>query len=237
MIAEKLGKAFRMIQSDVVRWIISRAYIKGRGLEIGGLHHPLPLSGKASVRYVDRLSVDELRKQYPELNGKPLVPVDIIDNGETLSSQADKTQDFVIANHFLEHTENPILAVINMLRVLKPGGILYAAIPDKRFTFDRDRPITSLDHLIKDYKNGPSWSNRAHYEEFQRSMSNIEDEAEFAIRTDALMKMNYSIHFHVWTQKQMFELFAYVSDIVAGDFEYQLVIKNLDEVIFVIRRK
>ena len=42
-----------------------------------------------SVRYVDRMEVADLQKHYPELAGQELVDVDIVDDGETLLSQAD----------------------------------------------------------------------------------------------------------------------------------------------------
>ena len=122
------------------RIAVAKKFITGAGIEIGALHSPLPLPPDAKARYVDRMAVPDLRRQYPELNALNLVDIDIIDDGERLDSIRDATQDFVIANHFIEHCQNPLLALRNMLRVLKPGGILYLAIPDKRFTFDADNP-------------------------------------------------------------------------------------------------
>ena len=73
----------------------------------------------------------------------------MIDDGETLATVPDSPRDFVIANHFIEHTEDPIAhAAATTLRVLRPGGVLYMAVPDKRFTFDVDRPVTPLEHLV-----------------------------------------------------------------------------------------
>ena len=39
-------------------------------------------------------------------------------------------------------------------RVLKPGGIVYAVVPDKRYTWDRERPDTPMEHMIEDFRNG-----------------------------------------------------------------------------------
>ena len=116
-------------------------------MEVGALHQPLPVPDRAHVAYVDRLPLNELRRHYPELDGYDLVEPDILDDGESLGSLADGSQDFVIANHFIEHTQDPLGTIANHLRVLRPGGILYMAVPDKRFTFDRDRPPTTIDHL------------------------------------------------------------------------------------------
>ena len=120
--------------------------LQGQGIEIGALHHPLVVPKDVKVLYVDRMSVADLRKQYPELNDLPLIEADILANGEDLETIADNTQDFVIANHFIEHCQDTIGTIENMLRVLKPGGILYSAIPDKRGSFDIDRDVTSIEH-------------------------------------------------------------------------------------------
>ena len=61
-----------------------------------------------SVRYVDRMWTDELRREYPELANWDLTQVDVVDDGEKLATIADESQDFIVANHFLEHTEDPV---------------------------------------------------------------------------------------------------------------------------------
>jgi hypothetical protein len=53
------------------------------------------------------MSVSDLRQQYPELGAVRLVEADIVDNGETISSIADNSWDFAIANHMIEHCQNP----------------------------------------------------------------------------------------------------------------------------------
>ena len=113
------------------RSVIAETYLSGIGIEIGALHNPLKLPIRASAKYVDRLSVPDLRQQYPELASEELVEVDILADGERLETIEDSSQDFVVANHFVEHCQNPVGAVLNMLRVLKPAGILYLALPDK----------------------------------------------------------------------------------------------------------
>src|SRR5437879_2111902 len=58
------------------REFIAKTYISGDGLEIGGLHNPLRVPKRARVKYVDRMPVAKLRKQYPELRAHKLVHVD-----------------------------------------------------------------------------------------------------------------------------------------------------------------
>ena len=216
------------------RYSLAFLYLRGDRVEIGALHNPLKLSTCARVRYVDRMTVAELRLQYPELNEKKLMPVDIVADGELLESIGDASQDFVIANHFLEHCQNPLLALENMFRVLRVDGVLYLALPDKRYTFDRLRPVTTLEHLHRDYSEGPEYSRREHFQEWVRLVNGITDPEMMGRQVEQLLEMEYSIHYHVWTQREMLELLLYLAKQFPCDIEVML--RHKDEVIFIIRK-
>ncbi len=216
------------------REFVADTFIRGHGIEIGALHMPLRVPRSAKVMYVDRFTVEDLRKHYPELNDKSLVNVDIVADGERLETISNESQDFVIANHFIEHCQNPIGALLNMFRVLKCGGVLYLAIPDKRNSFDADRPVTTIEHLMRDYQEGPAWSRRQHFEEWTRLVNKVQDD-EAAEREIALnMGIDYSIHYHVWTQADMLELLVTLRKLAS--FEMELCLKNGPEVIFILRK-
>ena len=217
------------------RALIAETYLIGNGIEIGALHNPLQVSPSAKVKYVDRLPIAQLREQYPELNEKELVEVDILDDGERLTTIPDASQDFVIANHFVEHSQDPIGAVLNMLRVLKPGGRLYLAIPDKRCCFDSDRPVTSLAHLLRDHAEGPEWSRAQHFEEWARLVNRASGEADVEKQVAELMRTNYSIHFHVWTPFEMLEFVLALRKMIEFEIELCLMHDGV-EVIFVFRK-
>jgi predicted SAM-dependent methyltransferase len=218
-----------------VRRDIAFQYLSGEGIEVGALHAPLQVPDSVKVHYVDRMSVSDLRKQYPELATFNLVEADIVDNGETLSSINDNSWDFVIANHMIEHCQNPIGALENFLRVIKPGGLVYMGVPDKRHTFDIDRPMTSLDHLIRDYKEGPEWSKLGHYEEYVRLVDKTPEE-QVAVRMQLLLDIDYSIHFHVWTSETFPELLAYCQENLSSSFEIELFQENSGEMIMILRK-
>jgi SAM-dependent methyltransferase len=213
---------------------IASQYLSGHGIEIGALHSPLEVPSNAEVRYVDRISVAELRKQYPELAEFELVEIDIIDDGENLLSVPDSSVDFVIANHMIEHCQNPISTIKQHLRVLKPNGILYMAVPDMRYTFDSERPVTSLEHLIDDYAYGPAWSVNSHFEEWSRLVNKV-PEAQVAASVQHLMNINYSIHFHVWTQVEFLEFLLYCRK-QYFNFEIELLQKNGIEFIAILKK-
>ncbi len=214
---------------------LARKYLSGSGIEIGALHLPLMIPEKATVRYVDRALDDQLRKIYPELNIFRFAAVDIIDNGEELKTVAPESQDFIIANHFLEHCENPIKTLLNHSSRLKPGGILYLAIPDRDKTFDRRRPITPLEHVIRDFQDGPEWSRYDHYREWARLVENLPEERTEA-RAREMMEKHYSIHYHVWKQADFNDLLDYVRSLKAG-FAIRDAAKCRNEFIFILQKE
>jgi predicted SAM-dependent methyltransferase len=217
------------------RSILAARYLHGSGLEIGALHNPLRLPRYASVRYVDRMTKEELYKHYPELANKRLVKVDIVDDAEKLLTIPDSSQDFLIANHFLEHTENTFLTIRNLLRVIRPGGCLFMAIPDMRFTFDRDRDPTFLKHLIRDYEEGPSWSREAHYDEWVGIVNKLEGEQARSEKR-RLMEMNYSIHFHAWTSADILDFLSYFNRLHARAYQVECMERAGEEVISILRK-
>ncbi|MBW4513930.1 MAG: methyltransferase domain-containing protein [Timaviella obliquedivisa GSE-PSE-MK23-08B] len=239
-VAEAPIKALPLEQKSIMeltREHIAELYLKGQGIEIGALNHPLAVPEGVKVLYVDRMSVADLRQQYPELNDIDLVEADILANGEELETIADVTQDFVIANHFIEHCQDTIGAIHNMLRVLKPGGILYTAIPDKRFSFDVDRQVTSLEHIWRDHTEGPAWSKRQHFEGWVRHVGKKQDEADIAREIDHLIEIDYSIHYHVFTQTSWLKLFVDLQQNLSIKFDIELVFKNgAYEVVLIARR-
>lgn len=215
---------------------VIRKYIHGTGIEIGALHNPLPVPDDADVRYVDRMSSEDLRKHYPEMNNKSVVPVHHLCDGESLECIGDGIYDFVIANNVLEHTENPIWAVENMLRVLKEGGIVYLTIPDKRGTFDRHRPLTSFEHLLKDYNDGPAVSREGHFQEWARFVSNKSTQSEIDSTAKDLMERAYSIHFHVWRRKEMSDMFNAMREELGLPFVIEKKMFARHEGIFILRK-
>lgn len=192
-------------------------WLKGSGIEVGALHCPLWVPPYTHVRYVDRLSVEDQRKHYPELGHFPLAPVDVIATAEDLSPIDDGSVDFVIANHLIEHAEEPVRALREFDRVLRPGGVVYLAVPDKRLSFDRDRELTTVDHLLREHDDGPDSTRREHYLDWATNVmkANPGDEETTA---DHLMSEEYSIHFHCWDPDSFLDFFVATRQKVGLDF-------------------
>ncbi len=192
-------------------------WLRGEGIEIGALHRPLPLPLGAHATYVDRLPTEELRRHYPELDGQPFAPVDIIGSAENLSAIADNSLDFIIANHLLEHLEDPIAGLLEFQRVLKPGGALYMALPDSRVTFDRDRALTPAEHLLEEHREGVERHRRDHYVDWTIHVENRP--TDYEARVNELINMAYAIHFHVWHADTFLEFFFAARQAAALDLE------------------
>jgi SAM-dependent methyltransferase len=219
-----------------VRVQLAARFLTGVGLEVGALQRRLPVPGHCSVTYVDRMGLPELMAHYPELAGQPIQEADLIDDAETLTKIETGTQDFVIANHFLEHCENPIQTVANFLRVLAHDGVLYMAIPDKRFTFDVNRPVTTYERLADTFRLGHRSDRAQLYAEW----------AAYVIHTPAseveavgrrLLHESYSIHFNVWALPDVLEFFARIRKEFALPVTLDWVVCSDNEVIVILRKE
>jgi SAM-dependent methyltransferase len=140
-----------------------------------------------------------------------------------------------VANHFLEHTEDPIGTLAEHARVLRPGGVLYLANPDPRVTFDELRPLTTIEHLARDHRDGPEASRDEHYAEWARLVERV-GEPGVAGRAGELRASGYSIHFHVWTPAVFMELVHHCRHEEGIPIELEALVPVRHEFIAVLRK-
>ncbi|KAF0220661.1 MAG: Methyltransferase type [Geobacteraceae bacterium] len=191
-----------------------KLHLSGDGIEIGALHEPLDISGLpiSSIRYVDRMSSTDLRERYPELKYRFLVSPDVIDDGEKLTTFHDASLDFIIANHMIEHSRNPIGTIRTWLTKLRPCGIIFMAIPDMRVTFDKDRPITTVEHLCNDDELSIEQlltNDYEHYREYTELVIKEASPLQIDNHAKQLMESNYSIHYHTFTSSNFLQMLNY----------------------------
>jgi hypothetical protein len=74
--------------------------------------------------------------------------------------------DFVVTSHALEHIANPI-KTLHMWKnyLLDTGGYVLSIIPDYQYCFDKNRPLTTLEHLIEDYNSDVGEDDTTHIQE------------------------------------------------------------------------
>ncbi len=226
-------------QAHNMRVFLANKYIQGKGIEIGATYLPLPVPHEATVQYVDIISEQELYKLYPDIRKHKLAHVDIIDDGEKLGKVKNNSQDFVIANHFFEHTISPISTLLNFYRVLKQEGVMFMSVPDKRYTFDRLRDVTPLERLV-DFHAHPNKAEAAKPSLFLEVTQKIESwptKKQQEARAKELMDQNYSIHYNVWAQHDLLELILHSVRQHKLKLDVECFMKNGHEVIVVLRKE
>jgi hypothetical protein len=218
------------------RMRIAARYLTGSGIEIGALDSPTPLPPGASVRYVDFRDVSELHRQYPQLDAQSFVNVDIVDDGERLDQIGDGSLGFLIANHMLEHCEDPLGTLRNHLRKVASGGWLFYALPDMRCCFDSVRPLTTFAHLLADEADGGKASRHGHFLEWARLVNKFDDEAAAEDNAEKCIALGYSIHFHVWDGNSWLEFLCRAREHLDNVFEVRHFELSGPEMITVLYR-
>lgn len=217
----------------VARDFAAYKYLKGSGIEIGALNCPSVLPRGATALYIDYISPEESQARYP---GLAIAEKVIVDDGETLATFEPSSLDFIVANHFLEHTRSPLGVIRTHLSKLKAGGILFYALPDKRKSFDRDRPVTPFQHLVMDEEHGSDVSDRLHYLEYVRYVDKVIGAKDIEAHATILKDTDNRIHFHVWDADGIRDLFTSAADYLGNSFEIIDVMEAELEVITILRK-
>jgi SAM-dependent methyltransferase len=127
-----------------------------------------------------------------------------------LGRLASDHYDFLISSHMLEHTANPLLALSEWIRVVKPGGTMVLVLPHKDGTFDHRRPATPLSHIIQDFEQQVGEDDLTHLEEIL-ALHDLHrdpeagDHAAFAARSRQ-NAINRCLHHHVFITQSAVDL-------------------------------
>jgi SAM-dependent methyltransferase len=152
-IARRASREFRAATRDRPLRLAAAQLEGAIALEPGG---PSPTFGRLGVLHV-----------YPKL-----AALDVLDFAETtiwssnrrdirarrrvigeaarLETVSDDAYDAVLSSHVLEHISNPLRALREWRRVVRPGGHILLIVPHKDGTFDHRRPVTTLEHMLED---------------------------------------------------------------------------------------
>jgi ubiquinone/menaquinone biosynthesis C-methylase UbiE len=146
----------------------------------------------------------------------------MVANAETLTMIKDHSLDFVIACHLLEHIPDPIAAIAEWLRVLKDGGILYLAVPNRCCNeYDFQRTSVALDHVIKDFEVKDRDKKEEHWHEFVRVVEGIRPEDpqfEPVLRQEYRAK-DSRIHMHTFDAALLEGILSYIKEQICNGLQ------------------
>ncbi len=125
-----------------------------KGLEFGALNNPVVRPEQGDIHFVDYTTTEGLRA-HPHadtIDKSAIVNVDYIWSGSGSLAEVIKTGelfDYAIASHIIEHVPNIVGWFFGIADVLTPGALFNLAIPDKRYTFDVRRKLTTLGEVVE----------------------------------------------------------------------------------------
>jgi SAM-dependent methyltransferase len=82
-----------------------------------------------------------------------------------LSAIQGQSYEFLLSSNCLEHIANPIKALMEWKRIIKPGGAVVLVLPNKVSNFDHKRPTTPFTHLVEDFEKNTSEHDLTHLDE------------------------------------------------------------------------
>jgi SAM-dependent methyltransferase len=137
-----------------------------RGFDDGGLVAVYPVAGSVdNAQFAARTAWHDLEPASDFAPGGVRRGRQWIVEGGDLSGVPDATYDAVMCSHVIEHIADPIGALGAWRRVARPGGHLLLVAPHRDGTFDRRRPITTLEHLVADHARGVGEDDLTHLDE------------------------------------------------------------------------
>ncbi|HEY5194324.1 MAG TPA: methyltransferase domain-containing protein [Solirubrobacteraceae bacterium] len=89
----------------------------------------------------------------------------LIGEARRLESVSDGAYDALLASHVLEHLADPLGALGEWQRVVRPGGHVLLVMPHYEGTFDHNRPVTSVEHMRADAERETGEDDLTHLEE------------------------------------------------------------------------
>ncbi|WP_250538459.1 MULTISPECIES: class I SAM-dependent methyltransferase [unclassified Caballeronia] len=134
-----------------------------RGIEIGPWFNPLaPKREGWQCLVLDVFDAATLKRRalddpnVPDGAAVNIEDVDLVGSSTSIGdlvAGAGKAGaiDYIVSSHNFEHLPDPIRFLQGCAGVLKPGGMLSMAIPDRRACFDYFRPVTRLSEWLQAY--------------------------------------------------------------------------------------
>jgi hypothetical protein len=123
--------------------------------------------------------------------------------------------DSSISSNVIEHSPNPVYLLLNFYFITKENGYQFHAIPNYRYTFDKFREPTKVEHLFDDFEKMTWFDDTTHNEDYIAS----------AIEKHGWQKPFHEkypvaypyMHFHVFDENNVRELAECIFEDVTVD--------------------
>lgn len=132
-------------------FVASRADVKNALiLEIGAMDSPT--FPDRNARHLNWFSREEMQA---EVAGNPsrlpdrIAEVDYVVKQKRFAQHISDRFDLVIANHVIEHIADPVTWLREIRKLATTDGRLFLTIPDRRYTFDFLRPVSTVSQLVR----------------------------------------------------------------------------------------
>lgn len=131
------------------------------------------------------------------------------------SKELQYRYDCSISSNLLEHSPNPIWLLLNFYFITKKGGCQFHAIPHFRYTYDRFREPTAVEHFIEDFEKRADFSDTTHVDDYQQSAV-VKDGWQKKFHEKYPLSYPF-IHFHVFDEHNTRSLFEFMFEEVVND--------------------
>ena len=122
--------------------LATRYLEKLHGVEIGAsTQNSFGLKRSINVDFADQPG------DYWQDKACPPAVVNIVASGDALPFK-DNSLDYVLSSHVIEHFFDPVKALREWHRVVRPGGYIFIIAPHMERTFDRHREPTPVQELL-----------------------------------------------------------------------------------------
>ncbi len=154
--------------------------------------------------------------------GKKLGKI-MISDATNMENIPDDSYEFVMSSNNLEHIANPLKAVKEFKRVAKKNAMILIVVPRKERTFDHNRPDTSFEHMLEDYKKEIGEEDNTHLPEILKLHDYEKDpgcggKEAFKIRAKDNIN-NRCLHHHVFNKRSLTKIYTFFDIKVVDIFE------------------
>jgi SAM-dependent methyltransferase len=176
----------------------------GVGLEIGGSISPL-LTKRDGYRIetLDHASAADLREKYqddPRVDIARIEDVDYVTDGRSIAETVLRRQcyDYILASHVIEHVPDPLGFMQDCALLLKDGGVLVLAVPDKRRCFDVFQSLSTTGQVLQAHLEKRTRHTAGTMFDHCANHATRGNEIAWQASSDAPLRLVHDLDFALW---------------------------------------